>query len=83
VEDNNNNSWDSFFKSGKVSDYIHYSASKRKSLRSKYNEGEIKPALADQVGRSDTTMMKPALAEDVEIKRADEDGGFDPQDTGL
>ena len=78
-----NNSWDDFFKTGRVSDYIHYSAAKDKSLYAKYNEGEIKPALADQVGKSDTTMIKPALAEDVEIKRADQDGGPDSQDTGL
>jgi len=78
-----NNSWDDFFKTGKVSDYIHYSASKDKSLHAKYNNGEIKPALAEEVGKSDTTMIKPSLAEDVEIKRADQDGGPDSQDTGL
>ena len=47
----NEKSWKEFEKTGKISDYLNYKLSTPNVINQKINAGEIKPALAEDVGK--------------------------------
>ena len=49
----NEKSWNDFEKTGKINDYLSYKLSNPNEINALINEGEIKPALPTDVGKSE------------------------------
>lgn len=74
----NEKSWNDFEKTGKISDYLSYKMQNPNGLGAAVNAGEIKPALAADVGREEQSpgIQKLHLTPDKETQNADKNEGY-------